>query len=328
MFSSPLEEYAAARETAACIDSSFWGRIELGGQEGLDLLHRLSTNDILGLRPGDIKRTVLTSDKGRILDLVTVVALQDRLLLITSPDSEDQVVRWIEKYTVLEDITVHRVTDESVMVSFYGPEAISACSSLLGAEASLASRVSVPWGEVLVIPIQADRQPMIHMVARREKASEFWRWISAATGRWPIMGVRGFELYRIATGMPIAGAELTDDYDPYDVGLMEYVNLRKGCYIGQEVISRINTYQKVRFGLKGLLLSSFPEPLGTGRTIFAGDLEAGWMTSCAPDRIRGAYPALGVLRTDIAEGISVRIPGDGGIITGQVVSVPMEWSVA
>jgi folate-binding protein YgfZ len=328
MFSSPLEEYAAARETAACIDSSFWGRVELGGRDALDLLHRLSTNDLLDLKPGDVRRTVLTSDKGRIVDLLTVVALPDRFLLITSPDCEEQVARWIEKYTVLEDVILRCATDETVMASFHGPQANSVCSFLLGAEASVTSSVIVPWGEVLLIPMQADRQPMIHLVARREKANEFWSWISVATVRWAMMGVRAFELYRIATGMPIAGAELTDQYNPYDVGLMEYVDFRKGCYIGQEVISRIDTYQKVRFGLKGLLLNGLPGPLETGRAIFASDLEAGWMTSCAPDRIRGVYPALGVMRTDITEGTSVRIRGAGEIITGQVVSIPMEWSAA
>jgi hypothetical protein len=327
-FSSPLEEYAAARERTACFDSSLWGRIELCGRDGLDLLHRLSTNDLLDLRPGDVRRTVLTSDRGRIVDLLTVVALMDRVLLITSPESEEKVIRWIQKYTILEDVTLRCITDESVMVSFIGPKAISACRSLLGGEPLRASHATVPWGEVLVVPILAEDRSAIHLFTDRKNATDLWRWISIANDSWTPIGVRAFELFRIATGMPIVGAELTEEYNPYDVGLMQYVNFRKGCYIGQEVISRIDTYQKVRFGLKGVLLSGFPGTHENSKEVFAGDVEVGWLTSCSPDSIRGAYLGLGVLRTDIAEETSVRIPGKEDAITGKVVPLPMEWSAS
>ncbi|MGA2622641.1 MAG: hypothetical protein ABSF91_02200 [Bacteroidota bacterium] len=54
------------------------------GSDCLDFLHRLSTNDMNGLNLGEHRTTVLTSEKGRIIDIVTVLKLEDSLILTTS----------------------------------------------------------------------------------------------------------------------------------------------------------------------------------------------------------------------------------------------------
>src|SRR5215475_1448258 len=77
--------YHAALEGTALHDEASAGRIFLRGRDRAALLHRLSTNDIERLQPGQGARTVLTTPIGRIIDLLTVHALNDALLLVASP---------------------------------------------------------------------------------------------------------------------------------------------------------------------------------------------------------------------------------------------------
>ena len=60
------------------------GCIEMRGEEGLDLLQRISTNDLKGMAPGSARETIFLDPKGRIVDLVTVGVQRDRVLLLCS----------------------------------------------------------------------------------------------------------------------------------------------------------------------------------------------------------------------------------------------------
>lgn len=82
---SDLKAYRAAREGVAVMDRSAWGRVRMAGDDRVDFLHRMSTNEVRDLAPGMGRRTVLTSDIGRIVAVVTAYALPDHRLLVTEP---------------------------------------------------------------------------------------------------------------------------------------------------------------------------------------------------------------------------------------------------
>jgi folate-binding protein YgfZ len=67
------------------------------------------------------------------------------------------------------------------------------------------------------------------------------------------MGEADWERARITQGRPAAGAELTEDYNPYEAGLCHAVSLDKGCYIGQETLAKVNN-QKVLLCCRGCCL--------------------------------------------------------------------------
>ena len=80
-----LAAYSAALEGAALYESSALGRVWMRDRDRAALLHRLSSNNIERLKPGEGTQTVLTTPIGRIIDLLTVHCLDDALLLVTSP---------------------------------------------------------------------------------------------------------------------------------------------------------------------------------------------------------------------------------------------------
>ena len=105
---------------AAAFDVSNSGRLSVSGEDALDLLNRLSTNDLELMRPGDGMGTVLTTNKGRIIDMLRVLHLGDHLLMLTSPGTQDRVVEWIDFYTFAEDITVTDIAPDTSHFLFVG----------------------------------------------------------------------------------------------------------------------------------------------------------------------------------------------------------------
>ncbi len=118
-----------------------------------------------------------------------------------------------------------------------------------------------------------------------------------------------FELLRIRAGLPAVGRELTERTNPLEAGATADVSFTKGCYIGQEVIARLDTYHKVQRHLRRLVLvgdmpddaRSFARTLAPGTGLTAEGRDGGFLTSCAYDPDTHALIALGCIRTAFTE---------------------------
>jgi folate-binding protein YgfZ len=119
---------------------------------------------------------------------------------------------------------------------------------------------------------------------------------------------------RIQAGRPQPGTELTEDYNPLEAGLWHSISFEKGCYIGQETIARLNTYQGVKQQLWGIQLSAPVEP---GSPIQVDDDKVGTITSILATA--DGPIALGYIRTKAGgAGLQVTV----GEAKGTVVDVP------
>ena len=146
-YTSPGEEYDALIGAVGLVRRSHVGRLELTGDDALDLLNRLSTNKLEDLTPGAGMRSVLTSAKGRIVDLPLVLMLYDRLLLLVGPDARERVAEWIDFFTFVEDVTVRDLTPETVMFSLIGPDATNLVEEFAGRSRCLALPARRDLGE-------------------------------------------------------------------------------------------------------------------------------------------------------------------------------------
>jgi aminomethyltransferase len=93
------------------------------------------------------------------------------------------------------------------------------------------------------------------------------------------IGSQAREALRIEAGIPKAGTELNEEIVPPEANLEgKAFSLTKGCYPGQEVVARMDTYGNVRRRLVGLSLKDSVVP-PTGARLFSGDREVGWVSS-------------------------------------------------
>ena len=319
------EEFRAATKRAAVFPSNS-GRLRLTGEDARDLLNRLSTNLVdPASAAGEVAATVLTSDRGRIVDLVYVIHCGDHQLMLTSPGQQQNVIDFLDKYTIMEDLEVEDVTGDTVMLTVTGPEA----SAILDSVDSIDEmRVTLPAD-----PDDAERPPTYQLVCSDRDAADRLREALESAGAVNISAATA-EALRIASGQPAYGSEMSDTYNPLEAGLIGAIDFHKGCYIGQEVIARLDTYHKVqkylvtlRFASDGGDMSEAAPTLpGARLTDEAGDA-MGLVTSATvvPTAEGADLIGLGYVRTRAVEiGGRLSVASEGGDdITAVITAQPL-----
>ena len=232
--------------------SGVYASLSIHGADALDLLDRLTTNKLMDLTDvGMGMGSVLTSNKGRIIDLLYVFKLADSILVITSYEARDKVCEWIDFYTITEDVLVEENSDQLGYHRVVGTGVVDLFPQMAGLKPLQAREISV--GSVSCLAFLPDVKSLtaIDFLVPTEFTAQFntyWR------GRADFIDSDGFDRMRIFNGIPVYGKELTSKFNPLEAGLIRHISFNKGCYIGQEVVARLNTYDKVQMQLVKLSL--------------------------------------------------------------------------
>jgi hypothetical protein len=295
----------AAREldvldrSAGLVDASHFGRVHLTGRDVISLLHRLSTNDLNGLVSGQARQTVLTSEKGRILDVVTVLHAGDRYVLHTSPTLVPRIIRWLDRFTIRDDVRCRDVSADTFRFDLIGPD---------GGEVLRRVGWNVPkTGEAIEVEtVDLSVQILAHetggvcrfIVSGPEEHAASVAQSLTHNGAVCWCGWTAFLAWRIGRAIPLYPFELNELYNPLEAGLARIVSFTKGCYIGQEVIARLDSYNKIQKHLRKLSLSSevVPGPLFSG-----SGKEIGIVTSVCPVPSVRPLTALSYVKTEFAD---------------------------
>ncbi len=297
--------------------------LEVSGVETSDLLHRLSTNDILGVAPGGTVGSCFLTEKGRLVDYVNILVRGGKALLVTSPGNAGRFSDWIERFIIMEEVTVRDRSDDLNGYSILGPGAADVVSGTFGI-------LLVAWQHTDVV---VDGEPLI--VSRRgmRETDRFDILVPAGgstsigmlSGAVPLHDQTLEELLRIWKGIPGYGSEISELYNPYETGYSAFLNGRKGCYIGQEVIARLATYDKIQKTLTGVLLSE-KSPVSTPRELYVGGQPVGFLTSASTIAVAEYFPGLAVVKRNIVEsGVRVSLSMEDSL--SGVVITPLPFSL-
>lgn len=317
-FGNDLDAIRAAREGVALCDYSHWGRICVSDSDHLRFLHNQSTNDFQQLKPGQGCDTVFVTSTARTIDLATAYVTEDAVLLIVSPNRRQYLMDWLDRYIFFADqVKLTDLTTETATFSLIGPKSDAlleqlAAGAIIGQPYGTHQSVQLKDIEVRVAVGSGLAMPGYTLIMPAENAATVWNNL-VQIGAVPL-GDRVWEQLRIQQGRPAANQELTEDYNPLEVGLLRTISFEKGCYIGQETIARLNTYKGVKQHLWGIRLSAPVEP---GSVITLGDEKIGKLTSCV--ETEHGFFGLGYIRTKAGgEGLKVQV----GESEGEIVNVP------
>ena len=337
-FDRLAREYDALHRGTALVDRSHLGRLRVSGVDALDLLDRLSTNKLADLEPGQFMKTVLTTGKGRIVDVITVAALSDHLLLLTSPGQQQRVAEWLDMYTFLEECVVQDVGQETVVISLVGPGADQVLAQASNHETSLPApgqvhtlalrlRSGHALADAQVVTLHTDPLglPGYDLLVPWEQAIAVWDALFAAGGeKLAPVGLQALEAVRVENGVGQHGREYGEEVNPLEAGLRRLISFDKGCYTGQEVVARLNTYDRVQRKLVGLVLET-QERLSVRQRprLLVDGREVGHLTSWVKPPRRRHWLALGYLRrAHTRSGTQVQVHTDGVSFPARVASLP------
>jgi len=305
-FGSVENEYHALNNSIGIRFLPEKGIYKLQGTDTLDFLHRVTTNDVKNLQVDNVIRTIFTNENGRIIDYVTLINYGDHLLMTGCPEYEEKLVQWIEKYIIVDDVEVKTLQGELIIFEILGQNADHLAEFLSGSSGSSMDEnklIHLSLGDVSFNFMRhrgenKDQRYWI-IVEQKHSAELINRILDSKLGNEiRLTGEEAYDIFRIENGIPGPPNEFNDNINPHEAGIINDVSFTKGCYIGQEVIARLDTYDKVQKHLRFLIFQSETVPEGSYKLYTEDGIRAGYVTSLIRSRKIGQTVGLGYIRKD------------------------------
>ena len=257
------------------IDLSTRAKIRVTGADRVRFLNGQLTNDLRDAKPGQTAYACVLTAKGKLCGDLFVTPLEDAFLLDCHPALRETLPARLEKYAIADDVEFSDQTDELDLFHTLAPkvpdgilpEGIVSRSNRFGLE-----------GYDLLIPVT-----LKNVVPQLLKE--------------PVLEAAEVENFRIERGIPEWGHDLNENVIPNEAGLdQRAVSYTKGCYVGQEVISRLKSLGHVNRKLCGVQLIDGSVLTSGQKLLNDAGRQTGFVTSAARSEQLGAWIGLAYVK--------------------------------
>jgi tRNA-modifying protein YgfZ len=290
---------------AIFIDLSKRAKFRITGADRLRFLNGQITNDLRKASETSAIEACILNAKGKTDAHIYVSASGDSFLVDAAANLRETLKVRVERYVIADDVQIEDVTDQFSLfhaLSQHPP--------------------TVENGRIVSVRRFADLGWDIWGDATQYRVS-----LEELSSRWALCDSDAAEVMRIEQGIPSWGHELTNDIIPIEANLEQRaIDYQKGCYIGQEVISRIKMSGQTNKRLCGLI-SLDNLPLQPGMKLAASSAagkEAGWITSATRSKRLGKEIALGYVKrgfNSAGANLDVLAAGDSASKGSQLIRV-------
>lgn len=279
-------------------------KFKLTGADRVRYLNGQVSNDVRKLTPESAMHACVMTAKGKMSADIFISAAEDHLLVDAEASLRESLAARLERYIISDDVTLEDVTDGLALIHIVGR----------GRDGRLIEETEETEG-TKIVPRKSRRYG--------RDGRDLWLPVADFDSAWlalvekiPAIDEEMLEVLRIEAGVPRWGFELGEETIPVEAGLAaDAIDYNKGCYIGQEVISRLKSIGHVNKELRGFI-SPDGAPLSPGMRLHTpGDpgREVGWLTSAARSFVLEKPVALGYLKRGTTAGIlDARPPGEAG----------------
>ncbi len=299
--------YEALRQSAAWLDVSSRGRIRATGEDRVGLLHAMCSNDIESLRPGEGSYGFFLNAQGQIQTDSRIYVSEDHVLLDCEPERGPRLLRHLEKFIIMDDVTLEDPAPRSTMIALEGPRADSIASEVVGGKLpGPAPHSHNSCGGVRMFRSSLSGQPGLWILVEPAQKAGLIRSLEAAGAA--VATEEDYRVVRVENQVPRCGSDF-DNHLPHETQQLHALSFTKGCYLGQEIVERVRSRGQVNRLLVGLELAGDEAPL-EGSPVIVEDKEVGWLTSPAFSPRLGCVAGFAVLRREAASpGTGVRVDG-------------------
>jgi hypothetical protein len=278
------------------------GVLRLAGKGGRDFLHRICTQHVKALPPGGSAYAAFLDNHGHVVGEGLVAAHGDDLLLVTEPAEVPILLPHLRKYVLAAPVRIDDVSGEISTLAVLGPKGVEAARAAAGLTVAATPRRGVPAVEV----------------AGPRESLEALRTSLLASGAADL-SAEDLEVLRIEEGVARFGADLDGERLPMEAGLSrDAIHFDKGCYIGQETVTRASFRGQIQ---RGLVQLELPPGAGPGTPLSADGKEVGQVTSAA-ETTRGRLGLGYVRRAHWREGERLATPAGDAIVRRVLVHEP------
>lgn len=226
-YSGLLPEHHAVRNNVGIFDVSHMGEFRLRGKGVLELLQKVTSNDVSKLTDGKVQYSCLPNDTGGIVDdLLVYRYTEDEYYLVVNAGNIEKDWNWISKYNT-EGVEMTNLSNEMSLFAVQGPNAIKVLQKLTGIDLSEMEYYTFKIGEM------ASRKNTIisntgytgsggfEIYMMNEDAEHFWNAIMEAGKEFGIIpcGLGARDTLRLEKGFCLYGNDINDETSPIEAGL-------------------------------------------------------------------------------------------------------------
>ena len=252
-FTAFPEEYRAAREAVAIFDTNWHTIVELSGPDRVRYLNAIVSNDVKSLGEGRGTLALLLKPQGHILAELEIYALQDRLLVLSHASVRERTVATLDKFIIMDDVTLSDVTDRFGSLAIEGPRAGTVIAEACGLALEGFSEHAIAEVEIDGVACHLIRHshfgfPGAEIIAPRERLALLWRNLHASViaQHGAAIGTRAVNSLRLEAGIPWFPDDFNDSVIPHEAALeATHISFSKGCYTGQEIVERVRSRGQV-----------------------------------------------------------------------------------
>ena len=290
-YGQTAEEHLAIRQGVGIADLSLRGLNRITGDDRITWLQSLISNDIRPLTEGQGLYSALMDHKGKMLSYFRVLMLDDSIVLEDIGEVGDTTFQSLRKFLLFgTKAKMENCLESWGILLISGASAPDLIKQAFSIDMSEAKPLNFQMADIegttaIFIRTEETGEHDIEILMPNAGLASAWEriWSVGKPLGLRAVGHAALESLRLEAGIPKVGSDLNERIVPPEANLEgKAFSLTKGCYPGQEVVARMDTYGAVKRRLVGLLIDSpgnqLPEP---GAKLFSGDREVGWVSSAA-----------------------------------------------
>jgi len=324
-------EYKLARERVALVDKSYRAFFEFTGPDRVRYLNAILSGTVRDLEVGHGAPSLLLNPQGHILAEIEIHALPDRLLGISYAMIRESLAATLEKYIIMDDVTLADLTERFTCLAVEGPAAPAVIRELTGADLNALPELGLREVQLGGVACRLVRRspggiPGAEFIFDRAAAASLWQvLLNAVRGQQgaPI-GYATLNTLRLETGIPWFGYDFDETVIPHEAGLEQsHISYTKGCYIGQEIVERVRSRGHVNRRRVGLQFTGgMPS---AGEALLAAGKEVGRVTRAGFSPALGRPIGMGYLPRE-HNAVGCLVEWSGG--QAEVIELPLKSAVS
>ena len=304
-FSSLETEVQVLTQNAGLVPLLTTTPLRLTGTDRIDFLHGQVSNDVKGLKAGETNTSLMLNVKGHALAQMRVYRREDDLFVAIEGGAGAFVQRELQAHIIFDQVELETLSAAITSFTLQGEKAGEVLSSVFETELPSSGTFIQPSFEsakVLVSPSKRSAAGGFDLHVLSRDAQKLFEKLEQA-GATPA-GEDALEAVRVAAGIASVKGEGGEGALPQEVGLEHAVSYRKGCYLGQEIMARIEARGNLRKGLRGLKLAALPS--SETRDLTLEGKKVGRLGSVVEHPDSGVI-ALASVRTELEAGQEVEV---------------------
>ncbi len=289
------EEYNALTESAVLVPLLSTTPLRITGKDRLDFLHGQVSNDVRNLNEGEHNTSLMLNVKGHVLAQMQIFRRAEDFFIAVEDGAGELVKSQFQAHIIFDQVEISDLNNTLVSMTLLGNKAIPLLQEIFCSVPEKNTFIYATLASKILINIsQRSLFPAFDLHILKKDATILFDCLIKA-GALPA-GETLLNIARVEAGISSAAYEGGKGILPQEIGLEEAISYKKGCYLGQEIMARIEARGNLKRELITLLIEK--KPYSNEKVVMANNKTVGKIGTLVNHPKQG-YLALASLRKDV-----------------------------